>query len=207
MPEERLPRLTPPDLDDAQQELYDVFVGGLRQTQASFFPVADGDGVLSGPYRAMLLSPPLGRHVERLGRAVRYESVLPERTRELAILTVAHLSGSRVEWRAHEALALACGVPAETVRTLRGPEPVFAADTDEITHRLISQLLVEHEVSDDVFERVRSWLGLDGVFELIATVGYYQLIAHINVGFAVGEDGPRTTATVPAADPGVEETA
>lgn len=40
MSRERLPRLAPPDLDEAQRDLYEVFVGGPRQSRASFFPVA-----------------------------------------------------------------------------------------------------------------------------------------------------------------------
>jgi 4-carboxymuconolactone decarboxylase len=178
---ERLPRLGPDDLDEDQKRLYDAFVGGPRQSQAGFFPVADADGVLSGPYRAMLLGPAAGAPLERLGRAVRYEVGLPARARELAILTVAHLMESEVEWQAHERLALSVGVPEKTVRSLQAGTPVFGAEgSDGLVHRFVSQVLRDHRVDDDTFSAVEATFGRAGAFELLVTAGYYQIVAHIN---------------------------
>lgn len=179
----RLPRVGPEELDGDRRALYDVFVGGPRQSESSYFPVADSDGVLSGPYRAMLLSPALGAPLERLGRAVRYDAALPPRLRELIILTVAQLTGSQVEWAAHEGLALASGVPEETVQTLREGAPTFLADNDLLVHSFVRRLLVDHEVEDGLFEALRDRLGLPSTFEVVATAGYYQTIAHINNAF------------------------
>lgn len=181
----RLPDLLPPDLDDHQRALYDAFVGGPRQTQANFFPVADAQGRLSGPYRAMLLSPSLGAPMERVGRAVRYEAALPARMRELIILTVAHINQSAVEWQAHEKLAGAEGVPDGTVDSLRSGEPTFSDPADADIHEFVHELLTRHTVDDDLFERVRSRIGLPGIFEVVATAGYYQFIAHVNNAFGL----------------------
>lgn len=187
MPESgRLPELTRDDLDTPQRELYDVFVNGPRQRQASFFAVADTEGVLSGPYRAMLLSPSVGSPMERLGRAIRFESCLPDRLREIAILTVACVNDCALEWNAHEGMALASGIPEQTVMSLRGSQPVFLDDTDALVHRFVRELLIDHRVDDETFGAVEQGWGRDGVFELIACAGYYQLIAHLNNGFGLG---------------------
>jgi 4-carboxymuconolactone decarboxylase len=183
--EARLPRWKREDLDPEQQALYDAFVGGPRQSQAGFFPVADSEGVLSGPYRAMLLSPALGAPFERVGRAVRYESALSARLRELVILVVAALTESEVEWRAHEALALSEGVPEETVASLRSASPVFVDDLDQLVHDFVRALLVDHAVTDERFDEVQALVGHGGVFELVATAGYYQFIAHVNNAFGL----------------------
>jgi 4-carboxymuconolactone decarboxylase len=188
--DERLPRLGPADLDEDQRRLYDAFVGGPRQRQAGFFPVADADGVLSGPYRAMLLSPVAGAPLERLGRAVRYEVGLPARARELAILTVAHLMESEVEWQAHERLAVSVGVPEATVSSLRAGAPVFAdAAGDALVHRFVSRLLRDHRVDDATFSAVAATFGRDGAFELLVTAGYYQIVAHINNAYGLRPAG------------------
>jgi 4-carboxymuconolactone decarboxylase len=181
----RLPDLLPPDLDDDQRALYEAFIGGPRQTQADYFPVADAHGRLSGPYRAMLLSPTLGSPMERVGRAVRYEAALPARWRELIILTVAHANASDVEWRAHERLARAEGVPPETVDSLRSSAPVFTDPGDADIHGFVHGLLTRHIVDDQLFERLRIRIGLPGIFETIATAGYYQFIAHVNNAFGL----------------------
>jgi 4-carboxymuconolactone decarboxylase len=191
---ERLPRLRPDDLDAAQRDLHATFVDGPRQSQAGFFPVADADGVLSGPYRAMLLSPAAGAPLERLGRAVRYEVGLPDRARELAILTVARLSDSEVEWQAHERLALSVGVPEATVRSLWAGAPAFGGDDDgeldALVHGFARQLLQDHRVGDATFAAAQEAFGRAGVFELVATIGYYQTIAHINNAYALRPAGP-----------------
>lgn len=186
---ERLPLLRPDDLDAAQRDLHATFVGGPRQSQAGFFPVADADGVLSGPYRAMLLSPAAGAPLERLGRAVRYEVGLPDRVRELAILTVARLSDSEVEWRAHERLALSVGVPEATVRSLWAGAPAFDDELDAVVHRFARQLLQDHRVDDATFTAAQEAFGRAGVFELVATIGYYQTIAHVNNAYALRPAG------------------
>lgn len=183
--DERMPWLRPGDLDAEQRALYDVFVGGPRQTQAQFFPVADADGVLSGPYNAMLLAPGVGSAMERLGRAVRYETRLPGRVRELAILTVAHLTESPTEWHAHAGLAAAEGVPAATIESLHSGEPMLD-DADRVVHAFAVALLVDHRVPDDVFTAVTDAYGRPGALELIATIGYYQLVAHLNNAFEIG---------------------
>jgi len=184
-PGSRLPELPVELLSPSQRALYDTFVNGPRQTQAGFFPVAGPDGRLSGPYHAMLLSPALGAPLERLGRSVRYEGSLDARLRELVILTVAHLNESEVEWQAHEALALSEGVPRATVDTLRSPDPQFESDQDELVHEFVRSLLADHVVDDDLFDRMRESLGTGPVFEVVATAGYYQVIAHINNAFGL----------------------
>jgi 4-carboxymuconolactone decarboxylase len=184
-PDSRLPDLPVTDLTPGQRELYDVFVSGPRQSQAGFFPVSDADGRLSGPYHAMLLSPALGAPLERLGRAVRYEGTLAPRLRELVILTVARLNESEVEWRAHEALALSEGVPHATVTSLRSSTPKFESDLDALVHEFTVSLLAEHLVSDELFHRLEEVVGTSQVFEVVATAGYYQIIAHINNAFGL----------------------
>ena len=180
---DRLPRVPKEELSPPQRELYDRITGGPRQGHATFFPVAGDDGVLSGPYRAMLLSPVVGTALERVGVTVRYESGLPPRVRELAILMVARHCRCPVEWRAHEALARSSGVPDATVDTLGADAPTLVGDDVEVTYAFVHELLVDNRVTDGTFGRAVALLSLPGVFELIVTVGYYQIIAGVNNAF------------------------
>jgi 4-carboxymuconolactone decarboxylase len=180
---DRLPRLPKDELTPPQRELHDRITGGPRQEHATFFPVAGEDGVLSGPYRAMLLSPVVGTALERVGVAVRYESGLPAPVRELAILVVARHCRCAVEWRAHEALARASGVPDVTVDTLDADAPTLVGDDIEVAYAFVHELLADNRVTEETFGRAVALLSLQGVFELIVTVGYYQIIAGVNNAF------------------------
>ncbi|MQA08937.1 MAG: carboxymuconolactone decarboxylase family protein [Pseudonocardiaceae bacterium] len=180
----RLPRLAPDELTPEQARLYSEIVEGPRQQHASFFPVADDDGILSGPYRAMLLSPDIGAALERVGVAVRYRSSLPAWARELAILTVACHCRCTVEWRAHEELARASGVPDVTIETLASGSPTLTDRPAEVTYVFVVELLA-HDVADGTFAAAAGLWSAAGVFELVATVGYYQIIAGINNAFDI----------------------
>lgn len=176
----RLPRRTDDELDPAQRALRETFISGPRQSESNFFPVSGENGQLSGPYRAMLQAPIAGAPLERLGRAIRYEIALDPCLREIAVLTVALLQESAVEWVAHEALARASGVPDATIDSLSSDDPVFENPLHSDVHHFVVELLKRHDVPDPLFGRLSEQLGEAGLFELLATAGYYQVIAHIN---------------------------
>ncbi|MGC7096015.1 hypothetical protein ACPZ19_15185 [Amycolatopsis lurida] len=78
----RLPHLRPDDLDDDQRALYDAITGGPRAGG----PVAltDDAGRLAGPFNAMLVVPAAGSALQRLGAAIRYETLLSGHDRKSA---------------------------------------------------------------------------------------------------------------------------
>lgn len=180
----RLPDLPPEHLTPEQAELYRTFTEGPRQQHASFFAVTDDNGILSGPYRAMLLSPDVGSTLEQVGVAVRYRSGLPSWARELSILMVACHCRCPVEWHAHERLARAAGVPEATIESLGTENPALLDEQAEVTYAFVAELL-DHHVSDGTYADAEALWSKAGVFELVATVGYYQLIAGINHAFAL----------------------
>jgi 4-carboxymuconolactone decarboxylase len=101
----RIPKLPPAELDDEQRALYDAIAGGRRAQGRQLFRLSDADGCLEGPFNAFLLQPRLGSALQALGAAVRYETALDDRSREIAILVVAAHWHSDFERYAHEAVA------------------------------------------------------------------------------------------------------
>ena len=101
----RIPKLEPSALDDDQRSLYDAIAGGRRAQGPQLFRLADSAGRLEGPFNAFLLQPRLGSALQALGSAVRYDTALDDRCREIAILVVAAHWRSDFEWYAHEAVA------------------------------------------------------------------------------------------------------
>jgi hypothetical protein len=126
----------------------------------------------------MLASPTVGTAVQRLGAALRYQAGLPDQARELVILVVAAHLGSAFEWHAHESAARHFGVADEVIAALRDRRPPSLADQAlRAAHDLAVALLSGEDVPDERYAVMAGALGVPGVFEVSAIVGYYWLLA------------------------------
>jgi 4-carboxymuconolactone decarboxylase len=127
----RLRGLRPVELDAEQKAVYESIAGGPRASGP--FALVNGDGSLRGPLNAMLLSPPVGQALQAVGAAVRYNTVLTDRVRELATLAVAGHWRSAFEREAHEAVGRRCGVGEDEMAALwSGSVPALADEQERI---------------------------------------------------------------------------
>jgi 4-carboxymuconolactone decarboxylase len=199
-PPERVPRLRPKQLTDEQRRLYDELLHGPRGQGRQSFELTDTDGALTGPFNAMLASPRVGTAVQRLGAVLRYHAGLPDQARELVILVVAAHLGSAFEWYAHEPLARHFGVADEVIAALcDGRPPSLTDQALRASYDLAIALLSGEDIPDERYAVMAGVLGVPGVFEVSAIVGYYWLLAAQLRLFRVGwpVDGRR-----PASRPG-----
>jgi 4-carboxymuconolactone decarboxylase len=175
---DRITRLRPHELDEAQRALYDKIAGGPRARGGSPFPLTARDGALEGPFNAMLLQPALGEALQALGSAVRYQTTLGGRRREIAILLVAYGWDSAFERLAHEAVGRVAGLSDDEIRALRaGRTEVFADPGERLVAGTTAALVDRGDLSDEEFAAARAGLGLPVVFELTTLVGYYATLA------------------------------
>ncbi|MEV0997830.1 carboxymuconolactone decarboxylase family protein [Nonomuraea sp. NPDC050202] len=165
----RLRRTPPNELDPEARALYDKITSGPR---GRF--MVDEEGGLTGPFNAMLLSPPLGGPLQELGAAVRYRSTLTGRARELAILVVAGHHDSAFERAAHEPIARELGFTEEQLQALRDGSPLTLADPAEAAVLRVARALV---AKGDLDEEEYAVLGERELFELTTLVGYYSTLA------------------------------
>lgn len=174
----RLPWFAPQDLDAPARALYDAIAGGPRAQGARAFPLTDEDGRLNGPFNAMLVSPEVGTALQELGAAIRYRTSLGARAREIAILEVSVLRRCSFEWYAHERVGRQAGLTGDEIAALHaGREaPSFTAE-ESLVRELARTLLRERDLDDAAFARAEQALGTRVLMELIALVGYYDLLA------------------------------
>jgi 4-carboxymuconolactone decarboxylase len=172
----RLPWWRPEDLDAEQRELYDRIAAGPRRSER--VGAADPEGRLQGPFNAMLASPAIGGPMQELGAALRYRGSLGARSRELAILAVAADARSSFEWHAHEPPARAAGLSDADLDALAAhATPPGLVDDEPLVLEVTRALIAQRDLPDALFERARAQLGIAVVMELVALVGYYQLLA------------------------------
>jgi len=154
-------------MTDAQKRVYDAIAGGPR-------------GSVRGPFAVLLRSPELADRAQKLGEHLRFNSTLPPRLNEFAILINARFWGSKYEWYAHRPLALKGGL-AESIAddVANGRRPAGLKDDEALVFDFCSVLHRQHFVDDALFQRAVSTLGEQGVVDLIGVSGYYTLVSMV----------------------------
>ena len=148
-----------------QQRVYDAVVSGPR-------------GVVVGPLRAALHQPELADKWQQFGEILRYRTSLPPRLSELAILVTARHWTSQLEWQQHAPAALKGGLAEEIVEAIR---TASGRCSRRRTRKRFTTLHFElHEkqiVSEKTYQRTLGLIGVQGVVELTALIGYYTMVA------------------------------
>jgi 4-carboxymuconolactone decarboxylase len=133
---------------------------------------------LAGPYNPMLRSPLMADRMFRLLDYLRFNTSLPRRLNELAILIQARLWTSQVEWYAHYPLDIKAGLSEAVVADLKlGRRPRSMARDEAVVYDFCTELSTGHAVSDDTFARARAELTEQQIVDLIAVSGTYVTVA------------------------------
>jgi len=166
----RLPILSEDQLAPAQRALLQSIRSGPR----------GGSTTIRGPFAVFLHAPAFGELAQRLGGHCRFNTGVPPRLSEFAILVTARLWRAQYEWFAHVPQAERAGVKPQTIRDLHKGRMPKAAPKDERTiYDFIQELYKTRRVSDKTFSRVRALLGDAATVELVGILGYYVLISMI----------------------------
>lgn len=140
--------------------------------------IARSRGKVTGPFTVLLHSPEIARRTAELGAYIRFESTLAPRDRELAIIAVARTFACQYEWAAHVVEARRAGVRGEAIAAIRdGKAPAGLTSEEAQVVSYVRQVLHEHRVDEPTFAALRDRLGIPGVVELTAAVGYYAMLA------------------------------
>lgn len=161
----RLPSLSFEQLSPEQKRVHELIASGPR-------------GGVRGPLAVWLHRPKLAETAQALGQYCRYDSSLPPRLSELAILVIATFWKSEFEWWAHEPLARQAGVSDEVIAALRaGTSVPFVQEDESIVYEVVHGLLTQKILDDELYHRANAILGTDRVVDLVGLTGYYTLIS------------------------------
>lgn len=130
------------------------------------------------PYNEYIRSPELAPHLTAVSDYVRWHSSLPPRLSEFAILLAARHWTQQYEWYAHYPLALKAGLDAKILAALAvGSEPQGMKDDEAALYSLVTELYRDKNISDATFQAAHATFGDRGVMDIIAIVGYYDLVS------------------------------
>ena len=186
----RLPALVPGDLDEAQRAVYDAITRGRRAEGQQLFRLTNDDGGLAGPFNAFLLQPRVGGPLQAVGSAIRYETDLSDRAREIAILVVAAHWQSEFEWYAHEAVGRQAGLTSAELDAISHGDHSGLPEGERVVADTAAALASRADLDDTAYEEAVEVLGQVGLFELTTLVGYYALLALQLRVFRVGAPAP-----------------
>jgi 4-carboxymuconolactone decarboxylase len=163
--EPRFPQLTMDQLDEKQKPL------GEQIMKVSSVG-------LGGPYNPMIRSPVLGQRLYDLFYDLRWQTSVPTRLNEFAILIIGRQWRSQVEWFAHAPLAAKAGLSADIIAELKeGKRPSKMADDEALTYDFVTELSTTQKVSDETFARARRVFNDQQIVDLTAVAGNYVMVA------------------------------
>jgi 4-carboxymuconolactone decarboxylase len=185
----RFPQLTPERLDAEQQRV-----------AAEILKVSSGG--LGGPYNFLLRSPVLADRVLKLADYLRFNTSVPRRLNEMAILIQARLWTAQYEWWAHHPLALKAGLAPAIAEALKvGRRPEGMQPDEAAVYDFCVELSKRRAVSDATFERARTLLGEQQVVDLVALTGFYAQVSMILNVAEAGIPGGGAAPLAPMDDP------
>src|SRR6202166_3704675 len=177
----RFPQLTMDQLSDAQRPL------GEQIMKVSSVG-------LGGPYNPMIRSPVLGQRLYDLFYYLRWQTSVPTKLNEFAILVIGRQWRSQVEWFAHAPLAAKAGLSADIIADLKeGKRPSKMAEDEALVYDFVTELTTTQKVSDETYARAKKVFHDQQIVDLTAGAGNYVMVAML---LAMAEE------TVP---PGKEE--
>jgi 4-carboxymuconolactone decarboxylase len=120
----------------------------------------------------------MGDFIQKLGSQIRFNSSLPPRLNEFAILVTAQYWGSKYEWYAHHRLAMKAGLRPEIAEALLNNErPKDMSEDEAVVYDFSTQLHKTHFVDDETYAHAVKLFEEKGVVDLIAVNGYYDLVS------------------------------
>jgi 4-carboxymuconolactone decarboxylase len=129
-----------------------------------------------GPFNAYARSPGLGLLLLGVSDYVRFNSSLPPRLSEFAIMIAARQWSQPYEWRAHYPLAVKGGLDRQILTDLgAGKRPQGMKEDETALYDFCTEMYRDKNVSDAAFKAALATFGERGVMDLIGIIGYYDI--------------------------------
>lgn len=160
----------------------DQFTDDQKKVAAEFAGVRGGErgGNLFGPYVALMRSPEVLLHTQRLGNYLQFKSVLSPKIRQFVMAITARQWTQEYMWSVHCPGAIKAGVSPETVKALaEGRRPTGMPEDEQIAYDFLDELHRNQSVSDKTYALAIAKFNEQGVIDMIGLNGYYTYLSMV----------------------------
>ena len=120
----------------------------------------------------------LGQRLFDLFHYLRWETSVPTKLNECAILIIGRQWRSQVEWFAHAPLAAKAGLKADIIAELKeSKRPSGMAEDEAVVYDFVTELTTTQKVSDETFARAKKVFNDQQIVDLTAVAGNYVMVA------------------------------
>jgi 4-carboxymuconolactone decarboxylase len=161
----RLPLVKPEDMkDEASKKIYNFYANPNARSLAG----------LQGPGGIRLYSPRLAQLSEPVNTYLRYETEIPRRLAELAILITAREMDSQFEWTAHEPTGLKEGLEQSIIDVVKYRKDTKGlGEKEAVIINVGRELFGKRNLSSATFAAARKAFGDRGIVDLISLMTNY----------------------------------
>src|ERR1041385_4173470 len=122
--------------------------------------------------------PVLGQRLFDLFHYLRWETSVPVKLNEFAILIIGRQWRSQVEWYAHAPLAAKAGLSPQIIAELKASKrPSGMAEDEAAVYDFVTELTTTQKVSDETFARAKKVFNDQQIVDLTAVAGNYVMVA------------------------------
>lgn len=134
--------------------------------------------VYEPPYRAYIRNPELATRLSALSDYLRWNTSLPPRLSEFAIIITARQWTAQYEWFAHYPLAIKAGLDPKIASDLAaGNRPNGMRADEAAVYDLATELFRDKKVTESTYNAALRQFGERGVMDVIGIIGYYDLVS------------------------------
>ncbi len=131
-------------------------------------------------FRMMALTPASFDSLMKFAFSILFESELDPRKREIAVLRVAHITGSNYEWTQHLAVARQSGVTDAEIELISGSGEVKDLDSEgNLLCRVADEISRDVRLSDEALAQVLERYGQRQAAELILCCSYFNMLSRL----------------------------
>lgn len=138
----------------------------------------DGFAGALNVYRTMAHNPALLNAWAPLRHHIVKSSALTPQQSEVVILRTGHHMGAAYEWAHHVVRGRAVGLSDARIASLRGALADMQPE-DATLARAVDETCADHRLSPDTQTALVALVGAHGMFDVIATVGFYTVLGVI----------------------------
>ncbi len=188
----RLPLCAPSTLTGSQKAMYDSMNEAYAPwAKEAGFKMATSDGRLIGPFNVFLLNPEITKALLAFDGALKNHVSFSERVREVIILAVGGVWGSKYELYAHSIMGRDAGLNPEAISSLSsGNVPDDLPPDELLAARVANDLAKTHWISNSLFAEAEKTFGRQGLYEIATLIGEFSVTCAILNLFDIPAPGP-----------------